>query len=139
MPLSHDLRTPLQAMLGWVQVLRARPRDERTIGHGLDAIERSIRVQARVIDDLLEMAEILSDTSVFEPRLVLVSALLLAALEAISPTAAARGIRLNRNVPAEDEEILVDPDRLQRVIQVLLSQALEFTPPGGTIQVDLRQ
>ena len=126
-------------MLGWVQVLRARAGDDAGIGHGLDAIERNIRVQARVIDDLLEMAEVLSDTFALEPRRVLVSTLLDAALDAIAPTAMTRGIRLNRNVPVEEEEMLVDPDRLRRVIQILLSQALGFTPRGGTIEVDLRE
>jgi signal transduction histidine kinase len=126
-------------MLGWVQVLRARAGDDAGIGHGLEAIERNIRVQARVIDDLLEMAEVLSDTFALEPRRVLVSTLLDAALDAIAPTATTRGIRLNRTVPAEEEELLVDPDRVRRVLQILLSQALGFTPRGGTIEVDLRK
>jgi len=139
MLLSHELRTPLQAMLGWVQVLRAGPREEGTIGYGLDAIERNIRVQARVIDDLLEMAEMLPDAFVLQRRPVPVSALLDAALQGIAPAAAAKGIRLSRNVPAEEEPMLVDPERLQRAIQVLLSQSLEFTAAGGTIQVDFTQ
>jgi len=137
--LSHELRTPLQAMLGWVQVMRARAREEEAVRQGLDAIERNIRAQAQVIDDLLEMAEILSGSPPLQPRRVLVSTLLDAALTEVSSRAAMNGVALNRNVPAGEKEILVDAVRIQRVIQILLSRALEFTAPGGTIRVDLRQ
>ena len=139
MLLSHELRTPLQAMLGWVQILRTRGNGDATIASGLDAIERNIRLQAQVIDELLEMAEILSSTFALESRSIRLSPLLDAAMEAISPTATTKEIHLERNTPGEDEEILVDPERLQRVIQILLVQALEFTAPGGTIQVDVRR
>ncbi|HEX5055023.1 MAG TPA: ATP-binding protein [Gammaproteobacteria bacterium] len=137
--LSHELRTPLTAILGWAQMLRRRILDEAQIREGLEIIERNTRLQAQLIDDLLDTSRITSgklriDVQTMEPK-----AIIEAALETIKPAADAKSIRIESILDPAAGPISGDPGRLQQVMWNLLSNAVKFTPRNGKIQVLLER
>jgi signal transduction histidine kinase/ActR/RegA family two-component response regulator len=134
--LSHELRTPLNAVLGWSQILRAK-RDESTFAKGVETIERNARLQAQLIDDLLDMSRIVSGRLRIEPEIIDVASVLETALEAIRPAAAIKSIRLQCNTDGHRGFVRADPVRLQQVLWNLLTNAVKFTPEGGTVAVQL--
>jgi signal transduction histidine kinase/ActR/RegA family two-component response regulator len=136
--LSHELRTPLNAILGWVQILR-RKSDAESVERGLETIERNARLQATLIEDLLDMSRIVSGNVRVEKQPVRIVAVLDAALEAVRPTALAKRIEMHAHVETEADEVCGDPARLQQVIWNLLTNALKFTPEGGTVHVRVRR
>lgn len=135
---GHELRTPLNAMLGWLHLLRAapehaQPRDSRE-QRALDTIERNARVQAQLIDDLLDVSRIVSGKLTLNVQPVELATLIERALDAVRPAAEAKQIKLQ---PALDVTAVVrgDPHRLQQVASNLLTNAIKFTPKGGRVQV----
>jgi len=137
--LSHELRTPLNSMLGWTQLLASGKLDEPTSARALATIERNIRLQSQLIDDLLDMSRILSGKMRLEARLIAIAPIVEAALEIVSPAAENRGIRLRKRLDPDSVEIFGDPARLQQVIWNLLSNAIKFTPSGGEVEVRMRR
>jgi len=137
--LSHELRTPLNAIVGWTQVLRRRAMDDDEIRQGLETIERNARVQARLIEDLLDMSRITSGKVRLDVQPVDPVSFIEAAVDAVRPAADARGIRLEKMLDPAAGPISGDPRRLQQVIWNLLSNAIKFTPKDGTVQVLLER
>jgi PAS domain S-box-containing protein len=137
--LSHELRTPLNAIVGWTQVLRRRAMDDAEIRQGLETIERNARVQAQLIEDLLDMSRITSGKVRLDVQLVDPVSFIEAAVDAVRPAADARGIRLEKILDPAAGPISGDPRRLQQVIWNLLSNAIKFTPKDGTVQVLLER
>ena len=135
--LSHELRTPLNAILGWAQVLRMTGRSGDDIRAGLETIERNARVQTQLIDDLLDMSRITSGKLRLDVQLLHPVTFIEAAIETVTPAAMAKGIRVERALDATAGPIAGDPGRLQQVIWNVLSNAIKFTPRGGTVQVAL--
>jgi len=132
---AHELRTPLSAMLGWAHVLREEKVDEPTLARALDAILRNARAQMRLISDLLDISRIVAGTMRLELQPVEPVAVIRAALETVRPAAEARGVTLTSNVDAEAGPVTGDPSRLQQVLWNLLTNAIKFTPSGGTVAV----
>jgi signal transduction histidine kinase/ActR/RegA family two-component response regulator len=133
--LSHELRSPLNAMLGWTHVLRQRPGDQTLVATALDTVERNIWAQAQVIDDLLDISRIRSGKFILDRSPVDIRATIRGAVETLAPSAESRHLKLRLQLP--DEPLVVDGDaaRLQRVAQNLLQNAVKFTPDGGAITV----
>jgi PAS domain S-box-containing protein len=136
--LSHELRTPLNSMLGWTQLLASGKLDEPTSARALQTIERNIRLQSQLIDDLLDMSRILSGKMRLEARPTPIAPIVDAALEIVSPAAENRGIRLHKSLDREGI-VFADPGRLQQVIWNLLSNAIKFTPGGGEVEVRVQR
>ncbi len=134
---SHELRTPLQSMLGWAQMLKARPDEPATVRKGLDIIERNARTQAQLIEDLLDVSRIVAGTLRMERRRVDLAEVLASALDAIRVLADARSIRIDRVIEPVVGSVLGDAQRLHQVLSNLLSNAVKFTPPQGRIGVRL--
>lgn len=135
--LSHELRTPLSAILGWVHIMRRgmdRPAD---LLKGLDTIERNSRMQAQLIDDLLDMNRIAAGKVRLDIQPVDPISFIEAALEAVRPAADAKQIRIQRLLDPSVGPLPGDPARLQQVVANLLSNAVKFTPSGGSVQVIL--
>ena len=132
---AHELRTPLSAMLGWAHVLREEKVDETTSTRALDAILRNARAQMRLITDLLDVSRIVAGTMRVEMQTVEPVAVIRAALETVRPAAESKGITLTSNVDAEAGPVTGDPSRLQQVLWNLLTNAIKFTPAGGTVAV----
>ena len=136
--LSHEIRTPLNAVLGWSRILLGRDEIDRTLlERALHVIERNASAQARMIDDMLDMARITAGKLRLDMRPVDVVKVVLAAVDVVMPSAHARRITLRTNLDPRTPSVLGDQDRLQQVIWNLLSNALKFTDPGGTIDVRL--
>lgn len=136
--LSHEIRTPLNAVLGWARILIARNEiDRNLLDRALRVIERNASAQARMIDDMLDMARIASGKLRLDMRPVDVVKVVLAAVDVIMPSAHAKHIAVRTNLDVRTPSVLGDQDRLQQVIWNLLSNALKFTEPGGTIGVRL--
>lgn len=126
--LSHELRTPLNAIVGWTQLLRM----ERLPGEavrGLDVIERNVKAQSRLIEDLLDVSRITTGKMRLNVRNILLAPIISATLDAIRPAAEAKGIELSFDF-SQDVRTVGDPDRLQQVVWNLLSNAVKFTPAG---------
>jgi signal transduction histidine kinase/ActR/RegA family two-component response regulator len=135
--LSHELRTPLNAIVGWASILRADRRGE-TITQGVEVIERNAKLQAQMIEELLDMSRILSGKLLFELEPIDMAELVEAAVAAVRPTADARGVLLNTTV-SRCRNVNADSARLQQVTWNLLTNALKFTPRGGRVTIALRE
>ena len=137
--LSHELRTPLNAILGWTKLLRSSAIPPSGADRALEKIERNAQVQSRLVEDLLEVSRITTGKLRLEIRAVDLIAIAGTAIESIRPTAEARGVAIDRHFESASLPIMGDADRLQHVIWNLVSNAVKFTPPGGTVTVNLRR
>lgn len=137
--LSHELRTPLNAMLGWSQILRRGKVDAARMAQGLDTIERNIRVQGQLIDDLLDMSRIISGKLRLNVQRVELSSVIAAALETVRLSAEAKNIRLQEVIDPLAGIVSGDPARLQQIVWNLLANAIKFTQKGGRVQVVLER
>jgi two-component system CheB/CheR fusion protein len=135
--LSHELRQPLNAMLGWTQMLRTQKLDQATVARGLEVIERNTQLQARFIEDLLDVSRIIAGNLRLDARPVMVAPVVEAALTAMRGAAQAKGIRLESTLDETAGPVRGDPVRLQQVLWNLVSNAIKFTPSGGRVEVGL--
>ena len=136
--LSHEIRTPLNAVLGWARILIARGEIDRALlDRALRVIERNATAQARMIDDMLDMARIAAGKLRLEMQPVDVVKVVLAAVDVVMPAAHAKRVTLRTNLDPRTPNVMGDQDRLQQVIWNLLSNALKFTEAGGSIDVRL--
>jgi signal transduction histidine kinase len=133
--LSHEVRTPLGAILSWVTLLRQIPPDETLLTRGLEAIERNTRVQVKMIEDLLDVSRIVTGKSRLEVALVDLTSVIEAALENVQSSAIAKAIRIDTFLDPALGLVLGDPTRLQQVAWNLVSNAVKFTPKGGWIEI----
>jgi CheY-like chemotaxis protein len=137
--LSHELRTPLNAVLGWAHILRIGKLRGDELKQGLDTIERNARVQAQIIEDLLDMSRIISGKVRLDVEQIDLPAVLNESIDTVRATAEAKGIRLQSVVDPHGGPISGDADRLQQVFWNLLNNAIKFTPTGGEVQVLLER
>jgi PAS domain S-box-containing protein len=154
--LSHELRSPLNPILGWTKLLRSRKLDPTATDRALDTIERNAKLQIQLIDDLLDVSRILRGKLSLNLAVVNLTTVIDAALETVQLAAQTKKIQLEYIPPdAEDtgtretkgnvsksfstSSILVqgDSNRLQQVVGNLLSNAVKFTPSGGRVEVRL--
>ena len=137
--LSHELRTPLNAVVGWANILRLGKIQGEELEQGLETIERNARIQAQIIEDLLDMSRIISGKVRLEVQRIDLAAVLNESIETFRATAEAKGVRLKAVVDPFAGPISGDPSRLQQVFWNLLSNAIKFTPKGGKVQVLLER
>jgi signal transduction histidine kinase len=136
---SHELRTPLNAMVSWAWMLRTGMLGADGIARAAEAIERSVKAQARIIDDLLDVSRIVSGKLRLRSRVVDLVHVIDPAIDSVIGAANAKGIRLVRAFEPAGATVLGDPGRLQQVVWNLLSNAIKFTARGGRIEVGLRR
>jgi len=137
--LSHELRTPMTAILGWASLLKDGRMDDARTHKALAALERSARAQATVMDDLLDISQIIRGTLRLATRRTSMPEVLTEAVETIEPVVRAKDISLHLNVEPDVSVIDGDADRLRQVFWNLLSNAVKFTPERGTIDVRARR
>jgi PAS domain S-box-containing protein len=130
--LSHELRTPLNAVLGWAQLLRVGGNSAQELSQGLETIERNARVQARLIEELLDVSRIISGKLRLDVSRVDLEGVLEAAIESMLPAADAKGVRILKVLDSRAGPVSGDPARLQQVVWNLLANAVKFTPRGGS-------
>jgi signal transduction histidine kinase/ActR/RegA family two-component response regulator len=137
--LSHELRTPLNAMIGWTQLLRIHGTDSEIGARAVETIERNIRIQTRVIEDLLDMSSLASGKLRLDIRRVSLVPIIDAAVERVAPIAREKRITLVRRIEPDVPDVLGDPRRLEQVVWNLMSNAIQFTPAGGTVTAALQR
>ncbi len=135
---SHELRSPLNAILGWSKILLSKKVDEATQKNALETIERSARAQAKLINDLVDSARIASGKLRLEFSPVNLNEIIESVYQTQKPTAEAKNLNLTIRAAPENVPIIADSVRLQQVLNNLISNSVKFTPSGGNISISLQ-
>ncbi len=137
--LSHELRSPLNAMLGWLSLLRTRKFDQATTTRALETIERNARAQAQLVEDILDVSRIIRGQLRLNVRPVQLVSVIESAIDTVRPAADAKNIRLQPVFDPAAGPVSGDSDRLQQIVWNLLTNAVKFTPKGGRVQIRLER
>ena len=135
---SHELRTPLNAILGWAEMLRNGALENNRRDRACQAIYTSARHQAQLVNELLDVARIMSGKLRLELAVMDLKDVVRGALEVVQPAADAKGIEISVDDDLPVAIVYGDTTRLQQVLSNLLSNAVKFTPRGGTVRLQLR-
>ena len=136
---SHDLRNPLNSILGWSTLLRGMKNDPAQFLRGIDVIERNAKSQVQLIEDLLDISRITSGKLSLEIAVEDVRAAIDTGLDAARLAASAKNVELVVSVEADIGAIAVDRDRFRQIVWNLVSNAVKFTPAGGTVNVNAQR
>jgi signal transduction histidine kinase len=136
--LSHELRTPMNIIIGWSHLLRTGPLDESQRQRATEAIERAARSQAQLIEDLLDVSRIVAGKFRLVKQEIDAGRILQLAIDSLKLVAQGKQLTIALTRAGEDARISGDPDRLQQVFWNLLSNAVKFTPAGGRVDVLLQ-
>lgn len=139
MTLSHELRTPMTSILGWARLLPTLPPGDEGFRSGIAAIARSAELQATLIDDVLDVSRIMSGKLRLRIETVDMAQLVHASIDSVRPSADAKRIRVQAELDGSLGVIVGDPARLQQVLWNLLTNAVKFTPRGGSIHIGGRR
>jgi signal transduction histidine kinase len=135
--ISHELRTPLNAVLGWLQLVRSGKLDAQTEARGLEAIDRNVRIQAQLTEDLLDVSRALTGRLNLRIAALALKPLIDDALSEVRMAAAAKDVTLHVTMAAGQPVVRGDATRLRQAIWHLLANAIKFTPRGGHVSVSL--
>ncbi|MGH8298668.1 MAG: hybrid sensor histidine kinase/response regulator [Steroidobacteraceae bacterium] len=135
--MSHELRTPLNAIFGWITLLRTRRLDEATQARALETIERNARAQKRLIEDLLDVARVVTGKIALELSDVVPRRVVESAIATMQPAAQIKEVSLVSSLSEVTGVVRGDSARLQQAVCNLLSNAIKFTPAGGRVDVGL--
>jgi signal transduction histidine kinase/CheY-like chemotaxis protein len=133
--ISHELREPLTAILGWARILRTEESDPATLSYAIETIERNIDVQVRLIEDLMDTSRIENGKLRLDFQPVDLGPVVQAAVDVVRPAAEEKGVQLLLTLNSSPTEVTGDPARLQQVVWNLLSNAIKFTAVGGSVAV----
>jgi signal transduction histidine kinase/ActR/RegA family two-component response regulator len=136
---SHELRTPLSPIMTWAEVLRRGNLDDQQVRLAVEAIQRSAKAQAQLIEDLLDVSRIAAGKMRLEVRPVDLAGVIRSAIDVVQPAADAKSIRLQSVLDTRTAPVSGDGDRLQQVVWNLLANAVKFTPRGGRVTVVLER
>jgi PAS domain S-box-containing protein len=137
--LSHELRTPINAVLGWAQFIQRGHLEGADLQQAIEIIERNAALQAQLIADLLDMSRIVAGKLRLDLQSVDLAEVIEAALQSVLPSAIAKQIAFERVLDARAVPVTGDPARLKQVVWNLLTNAIKFTPAGGKVTVTLRR
>jgi signal transduction histidine kinase len=134
---SHELKTPLNSILGWARMLRGGDLDDEQVERALGTIIKNSETQNRLIEDLMDVARIISGKLVLEMETIDLAELLADSVEIVTPSAQAKSISITNNCDSDAVMIRGDRDRLRQVFSNLLTNAVKFTPSDGNVEVGL--
>ncbi|OKH48572.1 hypothetical protein NIES2101_22295 [Calothrix sp. HK-06] len=137
--LSHELRSPLNPILGWSKLLRNGKLDAAKTAYGLETIERNAKLQVQLIEDLLDVSRILRGKLSLNMVPTNLASIITAAMETVQLAAEAKSIRVNTVLDSEVGQVLGDSARLQQIIWNLISNAVKFTPSAGSVEIKLNR
>ncbi|MEH2390601.1 MAG: response regulator [Nostoc sp.] len=137
--LSHELRSPLNPILGWARILQTSQQDAAKTQYALETIERNAKLQAQLIEDLLDVSRILQGKLSLNTLPIGLTFTIKAALETVRLAAEAKSIQIESIFESNIAQVLGDSGRLQQVVWNLLSNAIKFTPHGGRVKVQLKR
>lgn len=137
---SHELKTPMTPILGWIGLLKSEGNkpDSDTLQHAMDVIERNAKAQSQLVNDLLDISRIVTGKLQLNIQQVDLAAVVRFAVETLRPAAQAKAIELLLRLEDPVELLQADADRIQQVVWNLLSNAIKFTPRSGLVAVSLR-
>ncbi len=135
---SHELRSPLNAILGWTKILLTKEVDDETRTNALETIEKSARSQAKLIEDLIDSARVSSGKLRLELRPLNIYEVMKTVYNSQQPAAETKNINLKFSFNSDNIQVYGDTFRLQQIFTNLLSNALKFTDEGGTIQISVK-
>lgn len=135
--LSHELRSPLNPILGWANLLRSREYDASRTQRALETIERNAQVQAQMIDDLLDISRILENKLILDMVPLQLTPIIEDALATVHTAATTKQITIQTGIETDIASVLGDSTRLKQVVWNLLSNAVKFTPDGGYVYIQL--
>lgn len=130
---SHELRTPLTAILGWARMLQSESLDEAMAVNAIETIRRNAKAQSQIIDDILDVSRIITGKLAMDLHPLELAPIIEAAVDVVRPTAEAKGLRIQTELPPQPMVVAGDSNRLQQIIWNLLSNAIKFTPSGGRV------
>jgi len=137
--ISHELRSPLNAILGWSRILALKCRDDPDVAAITPRIEQSARAQLKMVNDLLDLGRVSTGKLKVEPRAMHLARVARLAIDGARPAAATKGIEIAADFAPGAGELYADPDRLQQAVGNLVANAVKFTAPGGRITVAVRE
>jgi PAS domain S-box-containing protein len=137
--LSHELRSPLNPILGWTKLLQSGKLNQARTEEALTTIERNAKLQAQLIEDLLDISRIMQGKLTLNSAPVSLTFVIYSAIETVRLAAEAKNIQFNLALDSTVGEVLGEAGRLQQVVWNLLSNAVKFTPPGGQVTIRLTQ
>jgi PAS domain S-box-containing protein len=137
--LSHELRNPINAVVGWAQILKSGTLSSDTVRHGLDVIERNARAEATLVESLLDLSRISAGKLDLQMRPMDLRSVAAAAVENARPIAKSKNVEVGLESTPEPVTIVADAGRLEQVLTNLLSNAVKFTPAGGQVRVQLER
>jgi CheY-like chemotaxis protein len=136
--LGHELRAPLNAILGWSRMMELGRLGVEETRSGGQTIARNARLLAHIVDDLLDLSAVSTGKIRVDPEETDVCEIVEAALDILQPSAASKGVVLEKHLTTPECLVFGDPQRLQQVVWHLLSNAIKFTPRGGRAKVTVR-
>ncbi|MEC4815856.1 MAG: PAS domain S-box protein [Scytonema sp. PMC 1069.18] len=136
---SHELRSPLNAILGWSRLLQTRKLSPEKTEQALASIERNAQAQTQLIEDLLDISRIIRGKIRLNLRPTNLIPVIQAALDTVRPTAKTKSLHIESYLNPNVGLVSGDPDRLQQIVWNLLSNAVKFTPEGGRVEVQLER
>src|SRR5258706_1424096 len=134
---SHELRTPTNAIIGWTRLIKDGCADESTLAHGINVIERNAKVQAELIEQLLDFSRVSNGLLRLDAQIISLGPVLEAATATMLPQVLAKEIHLSIHIGTSTYEVAGDPLRLHQVLTNLIANAIKFTPPGGIVSIRL--
>jgi PAS domain S-box-containing protein len=137
--ISHEIRSPLNSILGWAQLLRNGKFDQAETERATEIIVRNARAQSQLIEDLLDISRVITGKLTLNVRSVELAQIIDAAMDSIRPAAEAKSIQLQARLGSRGSLVSGDPNRLQQIVWNLLSNAVKFTPRHGRVEVSLRR
>ncbi|HLO89263.1 MAG TPA: ATP-binding protein [Nostocaceae cyanobacterium] len=137
--LSHELRTPLNAILGWARLLQIYQFDQQKTSQALVTIERNAKLQAQLIEDLLDVSRILQGKLILNNTKVNLQVVISLAIETVKLAAESKSIEVKAILPTDPVRVLGDATRLQQIFWNLLSNAVKFTPKSGKVEIKLEE
>lgn len=137
--LAHELRTPMTSILGWVQMLKTDSKESAEVGEAIAMIESSTRIQATLVEDLLDVSRIIAGKLKIVPAPTELGPLVESVIATFRNACNEKGVDLQSEIEPSPLSIWGDPTRLQQIVWNLLSNSIKFTPAGGTIRVSLER
>ncbi len=135
--LSHEMRTPLNAIVGWVSVLKRMNFDSADLREGIEAIDRGAKAQTQLIEDVLDVSRIVSGKILLTIRPCQLVDVIANAIAIVQPAADIKGVTIESTLDPSTGDVSCDSSRIQQVIWNLVSNAVKFTPKGGLVRVTL--